>query len=246
MLTLMETASPAHIESHPPDSVTFRASAPRPAVRRCLCLGGSFNPPHYGHLVTTRAAAEKLRFVDASGAGAGDVLLIPSARPPHKPGDPAMASPADRRAMCGLAVASDPAYRSFRVDDLEMSRDGPSYTIDTVRALKARGHAEVWWLIGADLLAGLPSWRESAALLTEATMVVMRRPGHAIDWPALPPPVRALEANVVDVPAVPISATEVRRRIRAGEPIDGLTPPAVIDHIRRRGLYGSARRRLDV
>ena len=210
--------------------------------RRCLCLGGSFNPIHYGHLRTTRAAAERLHFLPPgdsgdSGDSGGDVLLVPSARPPHKPGDADLADAGDRLAMCRLAVASDPSAWPFGVSDAELRRAGPSYTILTIRALLSDGYDAVTWLIGADLLPGLPGWREFDALLAEATLAVMARPGHPIDWPALPPAVRSLRGNVVEVPAVDVSATMIRNRLRRGEPIDGLTPPAVADAIAARGLY---------
>ena len=220
----------------------------RPALRqstrprRCLCLGGSFNPVHYGHLETTLAAAEKLQFTVSGRPAAGaDVLLIPSARPPHKPGDPDLAPPADRLAMCRLAVASDGRYRAIGVSDLELRRDGPSYTILTVRALRAAGYDEVVWLVGADLLAGLPRWSEFDALLAEATLAVMRRPGHPIDWPALPPPVRPLAANVVEVPTLDISATTIRQCLRRGESVEGMTPDAVAEYARSRTLYSGER-----
>ena len=193
---------------------------------RCVCLGGSFNPIHCGHLTITRAAAAKLR--------CEAVFLIPSARPPHKPGDPTLAPAADRLAMCRLAVAGDPLYK---VDPLELERPGPSYTLDTVRSLKARGFRRVAWLVGADLLPGLPQWHRATELLAEAEFVVMRRPGYAVDWAALPSLVRALRDRVIDIPPTDASATAVRHCIAAGRSLDGLVPPAVADYIRERGLY---------
>src|SRR3954451_19497873 len=112
---------------------------------KTLCLGGSFNPIHHGHLRCSRAVAESL--------GDQRVMLIPSARPPHKPGDTTLASPEDRLAMCRLAAeaVSDDDIR-FEAADLELHRAGPSYTIDTVRHLKSQGWPSVDWLIGADML----------------------------------------------------------------------------------------------
>jgi nicotinate-nucleotide adenylyltransferase len=193
---------------------------------RSLCFGGSFNPVHYGHLITSRAVAE--------AGGFDQVVLIPSAQPPHKPRQPDMADAVDRLAMCQIAMAGDPL---FEVSDIELTRPGPSYTIETARELRRRGWPEVNWLIGADQVRDLPKWREPAALLREVNFVVIARPGRDFDWASLPKPFRGLEERVVPAPLVPISATEIRTRVRAGEPIDDLTPRPVVEYIRRRGLY---------
>ena len=146
-----------------------------------------------------------------------------------------MASADDRLAMCRLAVAGNPL---FEVDDVEVRRAGPSYTIDTVRYLRtAKRWEHVNWLIGADQVAALPRWREPAALLREVNFVVMARPGWSFDWHTLPPEFRVLQNNVVEAPLIDISATDIRRRVRAGEPIDHLVPPAVADYIQSHNLY---------
>ena len=189
------------------------SSRPIPAIRdpsaaRTLCFGGSFNPPHHGHLICARAAAER--------AGFSKVRLIVSARPPHKPGDLSVIDPAHRVAMCGVAVAGDP---TFVVDDREARRAGPSFTADTARELRVGPSAgPVHWMIGADLLAGLPRWHEAARLLAGdlVRFVVVRRAGYSIDWDVLPPEVRALRDAVVDVPDIAISSTDVRDRVRRG------------------------------
>jgi nicotinate-nucleotide adenylyltransferase len=190
-----------------------------------ICLGGSFNPVHLGHLLCARAAAEAV--------GAAQVVLFPSGLPPHKsPQDIAPAN--DRVEMCRLAVRSATGYS---VDDREIRRPGPSYTIDTVRELKSEGWDQAAWLIGADMLNMLPQWHQADALLAEARFVVMARPGWVFDWASLPASFKALRKSVVEVPQVDISATEIRVRIRAGLPIDFLTPPAVCRYIEERGLY---------
>jgi nicotinate-nucleotide adenylyltransferase len=191
-----------------------------------LFFGGSFNPIHVGHLLCARHAAEQLK--------AGRTVLVPSAQPPHKPGATDLA-PADHRVrMCRLAVQG---CDGFEVNDLETQRPGPSYTIDTVRALAAQGVSGVRWLIGADMLRNLPSWREPEALMAEAELIVMARPGWSFDWDTLPPPFRKLQENVVEAPLIDISATQIRRRVAAGLPIDFLTPEAVVRHIRETALY---------
>lgn len=190
-----------------------------------LCYGGSFNPVHHGHLIVARAIAE--------AAGFDQIILIPSAQPPHKPDAP-LASAADRLAMVRLAIANSPL---FACDDLEVARGGPSFTIETAKALKHRGMPEIHWLIGADMLPTLPTWREPAALLQQVRFVIANRPAYPIDWAALPPQLQVLRANVVPAPRVDISASLIRDRVAAGLPIDFLTPPAVIQYIHDHSLY---------
>ena len=207
-----------------------RADSEPPPHADTLCFGGSFNPPHHGHLICARAAAE--------AAGFARVRLIVSARPPHKPGDAAVVGAADRVAMCRVAVAGDDG---FAVDDRESRRAGPSYTADTARALQreAGNNVPVPWLIGADLLAGLPRWHEAGLLLSGALVrfVVMRRAGYATDWDALPAEVRRLRGAIVEVPDVAISATDVRRRLGRGQGVRYLVPDAVVDYVAAHGLY---------
>jgi nicotinate-nucleotide adenylyltransferase len=193
---------------------------------RRLCFGGSFNPIHHGHLITARAAAEAL--------GYEQVILIPSAQPPHKPSSAELAAPEDRLKMAQLAVTGEPGWH---VSDIELQRKGPSYTIQTVRELKGEGWGEVDWLIGADMLAMLPQWHEAEALVEETRFVVLARPGWTFDWARLPERFRRLEAQVVRAPLIELSATEIRRRVREGRSIEYLTPPAVVKYIREKGLY---------
>jgi nicotinate-nucleotide adenylyltransferase len=193
---------------------------------RPLILGGSFNPPHHGHLITARAAAE--------ARGFDRVVLMPCAQPPHKPDSRDLAPPADRLAMCRAAVEGDPF---FLVDDWEALRHTPSYTIHTVRELKRRGLEMVNWLIGADMLNSLPTWHESACLLREANFIIMARPGSEIDWGKLPGVLQPLRNNVAATPLIEISSTNIRARVAAGQPIDYLVPPGVAEYIAERRLY---------
>jgi nicotinate-nucleotide adenylyltransferase len=145
-----------------------------------------------------------------------------------------MASPEHRLAMCRMAIAG---FDGFEVDDLEIRRPSPSYTIESVRELKHRGIPEICWLIGADQVMALPRWREPQALLREARLFVMARPGFTVDWMTLPPELAQLSRQVVVVPAVDISSTDIRRRVAGGLPIDYLTPAAVCRYIAEQGLY---------
>ena len=135
------------------------------------------------------------------------------------------------------AAWPSPASPDFELDDREMRRTGPSYTIHTARQLRQDGWTDVAWLIGADMLNTLPTWHEADALLREVRFIVMARPGMNFAWSSLPPAFRALRKNVVQVPQIDISGTEIRRRVSAGLPIDYFCPPAVCRYIADHKLY---------
>jgi nicotinate-nucleotide adenylyltransferase len=136
--------------------------------------------------------------------------------------------------MCRAAVAGDPF---FEVEAIEVTRDGPSYTLETARQLRQRGWGEVVWLIGADMAISLPSWHQPVTLLSEVKFLVMARPGSVLDWEALPAQYRGVASDVVEAPQIDISSSEIRRRVGAGQSIDYLTPSAVVDYILAHGLY---------
>ena len=188
--------------------------------------GGSFNPPHVGHLAVAQACAE---------AGAlRSVVWMPAATPPHKQGDPALAPARARLAMVAAAVEGNPL---FSVSDSEIRRadDQPSYTVHTVRALTAGGDA--WALIvGGDSLAGFAGWHRPREILDHVGLLVYRRPGADLgfvpDW--------VLDRTTfVDGPALDVSSTEVRAQIASGRSARYLVPDAVRGLIRARGLYGA-------
>ena len=154
-----------------------------------LCFGGSFNPIHNAHLECCRKVAQ----LRGMHAGAADRS---SSVPPHKAGHSDMAAAArsaDNVSYC--CVDGDPL---FRVSDIELRRAGPSYTIDTIRELRAQGHLHIHWLIGADMLAILPKWHRARELIREATILAMARPGFEFRWDQLPAEFQLLRANVVD------------------------------------------------
>jgi len=197
-----------------------------------LCFGGSFNPVHVGHLTCAKAVA--------AGQGFDRVVLIPASVSPLKVADAAALAPAaDRLAMCRLAAAAEEPAGLFEADDVETRRGGRSYTIDTVRALKTRGNGwqDLAWLIGADQLMDLPRWHRPEELMAECRLVVMARPGWTMDWDTLPPAFRHLRHHVAAAPLLDVSATEIRRRVRAGESIAGLVVAPVERYIAERGLY---------
>jgi len=191
-----------------------------------LCFGGSFNPLHIGHLATARAVAE--------AGGFQKVVLIPSARPPHKPETAELAEPCHRLAMCQVVSRCDPF---FEVEDIELSREGPSFTIDTVQTLKQRGWREIAWLIGADMVPLLPTWHRPTELLRDVKFLIAQRPGHVIDWASLPPAFRALQTNVVRAPLLDISASEIRQRVREGKSVRYFVPDEIDRYIKEHRLY---------
>jgi nicotinate-nucleotide adenylyltransferase len=192
-------------------------------------LGGSFDPIHVGHLHIARHACARL--------GLDRVVFIPAGQPPHKL-DQALTDQEHRYAMARLAVEGEPCFTVSRID---LDRPGPCYSVDTVRLLKeAWGpEARVFFLIGADSLADLPTWYQPQRLLELCQVVAVARPGYSVDLATLNNrfpgalPVRLLR----DVPPMDISATEIRRRVAAGCSIEGLVAPAVADYIEAHGLY---------
>lgn len=202
-------------------------------VERLAVYGGTFDPVHCGHVAIAQAALD---------AGAADrVLFMPVGQQPLKPGR-AHAPGEVRVAMLAAAIASEPR---FAVSRLELERPGPHYTIDTLRQLRQlEPEVEIAFLCGADQLASLPRWHEPLALLAEFTLLVAARPGQRpvaeiiADLGAAGFP-QELLARVTALPAplLDISATDIRARVRRGEPLDGLVPPAVAALIAQHGLY---------
>ena len=191
-------------------------------------LGGTFDPPHYGHLVLAETARVQLGLVR--------VLFVPAGEPPHKPGRPI--TPAHHRAaMVEAAIADNPAFALSRVD---LDRPGPHYTVEML-ALLRREHPEVafFFLMGGDSLAQLLTWHDPAGIVRQATLAVMRRPDWEADLAALGREVPGIRQRLVwlDVPRLDISGSDLRQRARRGLPLRYLVPPAVEVYIRQRHLY---------
>ena len=178
-------------------------------------FGGSFDPIHHGHLIAAQVALE--------GLGLSELRFVPARQQPFKhaghgaPGD-------DRAAMIEQAIAEEPR---FSLERCELNRPGPSFTVDTLRHLRAREPgAEFVLLIGSDAAADLPKWREADAIPELATVVVFERAGTPVAG-----------HSAVRVPAIEISATAIRRRVREGRSVRWWLPAQVADYIAARRLY---------
>ncbi|MBI4543840.1 MAG: nicotinate-nucleotide adenylyltransferase [Gemmatimonadetes bacterium] len=187
-------------------------------------LGGTFDPPHIGHLIAAQDAWSALEL--------DRVVFVPAGRPPHKPGR-AISPAAVRLAMLRVATAGD---ARFEVSDLELRRSGPSYSVDTLRELRERyPGVALFFLVGADQLREMHSWRAPEEIARLATVVMLARGGVRRAEPAVAVPYTVLPVTRVDV-----SATEIRRRVAAGESIRYLVPLEVVTLIEQNGLYRPA------
>jgi nicotinate-nucleotide adenylyltransferase len=184
-------------------------------------FGGTFDPPHIGHLLAATDAVERLSL--------DRLLLVPAAVQPLK-GGAIQATPAQRLAMTGLLAGDD---ARLAVDPVEIERSGLSFTVDTLTAVAAREpDAERFLLVGADVLDSFARWREPQRVLGLATLVVLRRGEEPIRLPPSDQEIVVLPTRRID-----ISSTEVRERVRAGRSIRGFVPDAVAAYIGAAGLY---------
>jgi nicotinate-nucleotide adenylyltransferase len=195
-------------------------------MRRVGVMGGTFDPIHHGHLVAASEVAHRF--------GLDEVVFVPTGRPWQKT-DRDVSAAEDRYLMTVIATAADPRFRVSRVD---VDRDGPTYTVDTLRDLRAEldaagDEAELFFITGADALEAITGWHDSAELFSLAHFVGVTRPGHVLRDPDLPEG----SVTLVEVPALAISSTDCRRRVAAGEPIRYLVPDGVLEYVAKRRLY---------
>ena len=194
-------------------------------------MGGTFDPIHYGHLVTAEGA--RVEF------GLDRVLFVPSGRPPHKPPEEVTAAE-HRYLMAVLATLSNPYFEVSRVD---IDRPGPSYTVDTVahvRQMLGDG-SEIFFITGADAILEILTWKDPERLLSTCRFIAATRPGYELER------LESATGNlfrrfahrilVVQVPAMAISSSDIRNRVRAGRPIRYLVPEPVADYIHKQRLY---------
>lgn len=194
-------------------------------TNRIAVMGGTFNPIHYAHLIS----AEQVR----TGLGYDKILFIPSARPPHKVADVDIIEPEHRYQMVLSAIAENP---HFEVSRIELERAGPSYTIETLKALKKRygETTELAWIIGADSLIEYKVWRDFDEVLAQCVMIATTRPSY--DLNRVPLEIRK-RVTTFPITGVDISATVIRERIRKGLSIRYLVPEDVQAYIHRYRLY---------
>lgn len=194
-------------------------------------MGGTFDPIHYGHLVTAEQAREALA-LDL-------VLFMPAGVPAFKQGA-GVTDAEDRYAMTLLATAANPAFDASR---FEIDREGVTYTIDTLRALRAHypDNVRLFFITGADAILDLLTWHDAASMAELATFIAATRPGYDIEQARA----RVSASNVpfdvryIEIPALAISSTNIRERVSAGKSARYLTSESVIGYIRKNGLYNS-------
>lgn len=189
-------------------------------------FGGTFDPVHTGHIEAAEAVRRSL--------GLDRMLLVVANEPWQKEGLRPVTPAEDRFALVVAATEGHPGLEPSR---LELERGGPSYTVDTVDELhRAEPGSDLVLVVGADVVADLPTWHDEARLRDEVTLAVVSRPGSPA---AEPPP--GWRSVAVPVAPVDVSSTELRERLADGRPVDGLVPEAVMRCIRRRGLYATGR-----
>ncbi|HET7280358.1 MAG TPA: nicotinate-nucleotide adenylyltransferase [Dermatophilaceae bacterium] len=190
-------------------------------------MGGTFDPIHHGHLV---AASEVQALFDLD-----EVVFVPTGQPWQKSGRDV--SPAEHRyLMTVIATASNPRFTVSRVD---IDRGGPTYTIDTLRDLRAeRPDDELFFITGADALAEILSWKDAEELFALAHFIGVTRPGHELSDKGLPED----RVTLQEVPAMAISSTDCRDRVARGEPVWYLVPDGVVQYINKYSLYADTRR----
>lgn len=184
-------------------------------------MGGTFDPIHHGHLV---AASEVQARFDLD-----EVVFVPTGQPYEKG---RVTAAEDRYLMTVIATASNPRFHVSRAD---IDRDGPTYTIDTLRDMRAvfGGDAELFFITGADALGRILSWKDAQEMFSLAHFVGVTRPGFELTDDHLPEDA----VTLVEVPAMAISSTDCRQRVEAGKPVWYLVPDGVVQYIAKRGLY---------
>lgn len=194
-------------------------------ARRIGVMGGTFDPIHHGHLVAASEVADRFNL--------DEVIFVPTGQPWQKAGK--TISPAeDRYLMTVIATASNPRFSVSRVD---IDRDGPTYTIDTLRDLREQfPDEELYFITGADALASIMSWHDWEEMFQLAEFVGVTRPGYDLREDMLPAGIQE-RVHLVEIPAMAISSTDCRERAAEGRPVWYLVPDGVVQYITKNALY---------
>jgi len=190
-------------------------------------LGGTFDPIHYGHLAAAEEARAKL--------GLQEVIFVVAGLPPHKLNEE-ITPVKHRYAMVELAIASNPHFSLSRID---IDRPGPSYTVDTIALLRKGRKEEIYFIMGMDSLMEIDTWHEPQRLIQLCRLVAVERPGFVPDLERLEEAIPGIAARteIIDMPQMEISSTDIQRRVREGLPIKYQVPPEVEEHIYKHRLY---------
>lgn len=192
--------------------------------RRLGVMGGTFDPIHNGHLV---AASEV-----AAALGLDEVIFVPTGQPWQKS---EVTATSDRYLMAEIATAANPRFKVSKVD---IDRGGPTYTVDTLRDLQsAHPDSDLYFITGADAITSIVGWKDVSDLWNLAKFVAVTRPGHVLDLPDAPEGA----IQVLEIPALAISSTDIRERVAQGMPIWYLVPDGIVQYIAKHGLYGGVK-----
>jgi len=195
-------------------------------VKRLGVMGGTFDPIHHGHLLTAEEALQQFELAE--------VVFLPTGQPWMK-ADRVVSAPEDRYLMVVIATASNPR---FSVSRLEIERDGPTYTVDTLKELQAeRGDVELYFVTGADAMLEIFQWKSAEEALEMAHFIAATRPGYDLAAFEQGAPTSHPRVSVMPIPALAISSTDIRERVRDGRPIRYLVPEGVQTYIEKAGLY---------
>jgi len=190
-------------------------------------MGGTFNPIHHGHLVTAEIVRDEFKLEE--------VLFVPSGKPPHKGNNNEIAPPEHRWMMTVLAIASN---EHFSASAIEIERKGESYTRDTLLELKKvyGEKTEMYFITGADAIAEISTWHKTEDPPKLAKFIAASRPGYKLEWDKIDPRFRECTC-LIEIPALAISSTDIRRRVREGKTIKYLVPEVVEKYIYKNRLY---------
>lgn len=187
-------------------------------------MGGTFDPIHNGHLVAASEVAAALEL--------DEVLFVPTGQPWQKA---EVTATSNRYLMAEIATAANPR---FKVSTVDIDRAGPTYTVDTLRDLSIQHpDADLFFITGADAVTSMAGWKDSEDLWSLAKFVAVTRPGHKLDLPEAPEGA----IQVLEIPALAISSTDIRERVLSGKPIWYLVPDGIVQFIAKHGLYGGVK-----